>query len=86
MLNYIRVIGNYGSYFAREFEGKKKGGNQYRVVDAETITKPFFEGEATVTVKFDGDRKDEVILLDSESDPDLIKKYLGEKFIEYKRD
>jgi len=83
MLNYIRVIGIYGSYFAREFEGKKKGSNQYRVVDAKTIMKSFFEGEATVTVKFDGDRKDE-IKLDNESDPDLIKKYLGEKFLDEK--
>lgn len=83
MLNYIRVIAIYGGYFAREFEGKKKGGNQYRVVDAETIIKPFFDGEATVTVKFEGERKDEVIKLDWESDPDLIKKYLGEKFIAY---
>lgn len=80
MLNYIRVISISGSYFAREFEGKKKGVSQYRVVDAKTIIKSFVEGEAMVTVKFDGERKDE-IKLDYESDPELIKKYLGEKFL-----
>lgn len=83
MLNYIRVIAIYGSYFAREFEGKKKGSNQYRVVDVKTVLKSFLEGEATVTVKFDGERKDE-IKLDIESDPELIKKYLGEKFVKEK--
>ena len=82
-MNYIRVIRISGSFFAREFQKKDKikNNSQYREVDEKTVAKQFIEGEAKVEVIFeDSDR--ESIMLDNESDPDLIRRYLGQNFVE----
>jgi hypothetical protein len=51
-------------------------------VDEKTVAEKFFKGDATVTVEFE-DSPRESIVLDWESDEELIRKYLGSKFIKY---
>jgi hypothetical protein len=83
-MNYVRIIRISGSYFAREFKKPEKARKkvQYREVDEKTVAEQFLKGEATVEVIFeDSDR--EPILLDWESDQELIKKYLGSRFLAY---
>jgi len=81
-MNYIRVIRISGSFFAREFIKPEKARKkvQYREVDEKTVAEQFLKGDASVEVIFeDSDR--ESIKLNLESDPSLIKKYLGDRFI-----
>jgi hypothetical protein len=84
-MNYIRIIRISGSFFAREFikHEKTRKKPQYREVDEKTVAEQFLKGESTVEVIFeDSDR--ESIIMNWESDPELIKKYLGSRFLEYK--
>lgn len=83
-MNYVRVIRMSGSFFAREFNKPEKAKKRvkYREVDEKTVAEQFLEGDATVEVIFeDSDR--ESIILDRESDPEVIKRYLGTKFLEW---
>ncbi len=83
-MNYVRIIRISGSFFAREFRKPEKARKkvQYREVDEKTVAEQFLKGDATVEVIFeDSDR--EPIVLDWESDRELIKKYLGSKFLAY---
>ena len=83
-MNYIRVIRISGSFFAREFTKPEKARKkvQYREVDEKTVAEQFLKGDATVEVIFeDSDR--EPIKLGLESDRELIKRYLGDKFLAY---
>jgi len=84
-MNYVRVIRMSGSFFAREFKKPDKARKkvQYREVDEKTVAEQFLEGEATVEVIFeDSDR--EPIILNRESDPESIRRYLGSRFLEWK--
>jgi len=84
-MNYVRVIRISGSFFAREFKKPEKVRKkvQYREVDEKTVAEQFLKGDAAVEVVFeDSDR--ESIMLNWESDQELIKKYLGNRFIGYK--
>lgn len=81
-MNYVKIIRMSGSFFAREFQKKEKVKKniKYREVDEKTVRQQFKDGDATVEIYFeDSDR--EAILLDSFSDQEMIKKYLGEKFL-----
>ena len=83
-MNYIRVIRISGSFFAREFTKPEKARKkvQYREVDEKTVAEQFLKGDATVEVIFeDSDR--EPIKLGLESDRELIKRYLEDKFLAY---
>ncbi|MGE5631007.1 MAG: hypothetical protein ACM3TR_07925 [Caulobacteraceae bacterium] len=83
-MNYLRVIRMSGSFFAREFKRNEKARKkvQYREVDEKTVAEQFLKGDATVEVIFeDSDR--ESILIEKESDPEIIKRYLGSRFLEY---
>ena len=83
-MHYVRIIRISGSFFAREFRKPEKARKrvQYREVDEKTVAEQFLKGDATVEVIFeDSDR--EPIMLDWESDQELIKKYLGSKFLAY---
>lgn len=84
-MNYVRIIRISGSFFAREFKKPDKARKkvQYREVDEKTVAEQFLKGDATVEVVFE-DSEREPIMLDWESDPELIKKYLGSRFLEYK--
>lgn len=83
-MNYVRIIRISGSLFVREFKKPEKARKkvQYREVDEKTVAEQFLKGDATVEVVFE-DSEREPIMLDLESDQNLIKKYLGSKFIEY---
>jgi hypothetical protein len=84
-MNYVRIIRVSGSFFAREFKKPEKARKkvQYREVDEKTVAEQFLKGDATVEVIFE-DSEREPIVLDWESDPEQIKKYLGTRFLEYK--
>ncbi|MHB1392962.1 MAG: hypothetical protein ACYCYE_07785 [Clostridia bacterium] len=84
-MNYVRIIRMSGSIFVREFVKPEKARKkvQYREVDEKTVAEQFLKGDATVLVEFE-DSERQPIMLDLESDQELIKKYLGSKFIEYK--
>lgn len=84
-MNYVRIIRISGSFFAREFIKPEKARKkvQYREVDEKTVADQFLKGDATVEVVFE-DSEREPIKLDWESDPELIKKYLGIRFLAYK--
>lgn len=84
-MNYVRIIRISGSFFAREFRKPEKARKkvQYREVDEKTVAEQFLKGDATVEVIFE-DTEREPIMLDWESDPEMIKKYLGSRFLEYK--
>jgi hypothetical protein len=81
-MNYVKIIRMSGSFFAREFQKKEKAKKnlKYREVDEKTVLQQFKEGDATVEIYFeDLDRAS--MMLDAFSDRELIKKYLGEKFL-----
>lgn len=84
-MNYLRIIRISGSFFAREFKKPDKARKkvQYREVDEKTVADQFLKGDATVEVVFE-DSPREPITLDWESDEELIRKYLGSRFIKYK--
>ncbi|SHJ12173.1 hypothetical protein [Lutispora thermophila] len=81
-MRYIKVIRMSGSYFAREFEKneKSKKAIKIREVDEETAAEQFIYGEATIKVIFE-DLDREPIELSNESDEELIRRYLGTKFL-----
>ena len=80
-MNYLRIIRMSGNIFAREFEiTKKKKPNKYRIVDEKTVAEQFTKGDATVEIIFEESER-ESIKLDWESDPELIQRYLGARFI-----
>lgn len=81
-MNYIKVIRISGSFFAREFIKKEKVRKniKYREVDEKTVLDQFSKGCSTIEVIFE-DMDRESILINLESDPEIIKKYLGTKFL-----
>ncbi len=82
MERYHKLIGLTGSYFAKEFQKKKKQHkNKIREVKEDTVNKFFLEGSVDVLIVFEETGKE--ILLNINSDPDLIEKYLGESFLPY---
>lgn len=83
-MNYVRIIRISGSFFAREFKKPEKARKkvQYREVDEKTVAEQFLKGDATVEVVFE-DSEREPIMLNLESDQELIKRYLGSKFLSY---
>ena len=79
MKRYTKVIGLTGSHYTVEFEKIKHHDNKIREVREETVAKAFKAGKAEVMVVFE--EKQKQMLLDNFSDNDLIKKYLGKKFL-----
>lgn len=79
MKRYTKTIGISGSHYTNEFEKIKHHSNKVREVREETVAKMFKEGKAEVLVIFEETGKQ--MLLDDFSDKDLIKKYLGKKFL-----
>ena len=81
-MHYIKIIRISGSFFAREFQKKEKVRKniKYREVDEKTVAQQFRNGEATVEIYFE-DSERESFTLDSFSDAEQIKRYLGEKFL-----
>jgi len=79
MKRYTKMIGFTGSHFTSEFEKIKHHTNKIREVREDTVAKMFVAGKAEVLVIFEETNKQ--FLLDNFSDRDLIKKYLGKKFL-----
>lgn len=79
MKRYTKTIGITGSHFTNEFEKIKHHNNKVREVREETVAKAFKAGKAEVLVIFEETSKE--LLLDNFSDNDVIKKYLGKKFL-----
>ena len=81
MRRYTKVIRFMGNYFTKEYEKKKNHKNKTREVKEDTVAKFFLEGDTEILIYFQ--ENDREILLTPESDPEDIKKYLGEKFLAY---
>lgn len=81
-MHYVKVIRATGSFFAREFQKKEKVRKniKYREVDEKTVAQQFKDGDTTVEIYFE-DSEREPIILDFFSDRELIKKYLGDRFL-----
>lgn len=79
MKKYTKTIGITGSHYTNEFEKIKHYANKVREVREDTVAKMFKQGKAEVLVIFEEDSRE--YRLDNFSDQDLIKKYLGKKFL-----
>jgi hypothetical protein len=79
MNRYIKVIGLTGSFFAKEFVKKKHHKNKIREIKEETVAKLFSQGEAEILIYFQENNRE--ILITPDSDPEEIKKYLGNGFL-----
>jgi len=81
MLQYTRVITVKGTYFTRAHIKKKHHGEKIREITRDTVKKHFLDGNAEITVYFEESGKE--IVLSQFSDPEEIRKYLGEDFLTY---
>lgn len=79
MKRYTKVIRMTGYYFTKEFEKKKHHKNKVREIKEDTVAKFFLEGDTEVLVYFW--ERDREIFITPESNPEDIKRYLGEKFL-----
>lgn len=79
MNRYTKVIGLTGSMYVKEFEKIKHHKNKIRELNEETVAKVFKEGDTEITVYFE--ETDTEIIIDDFSDLELVKKYLGKKFL-----
>lgn len=81
MHTYTRVITVKGTYFTRTLIKKRHHADKVREITRDTVKKHFLEGNAEITVYFEESGKE--IVLSQFSDPDAIRKYLGEDFLSY---
>ncbi|MBN2795377.1 MAG: hypothetical protein JXR88_08240 [Clostridia bacterium] len=79
MKRYVKTIGISGAIYTNEFEKIKNYANKVREVREDTVIKSFKQGDVEVLVIFEETGQE--ILIDDFSDPELIKKYLGKKFL-----
>lgn len=79
MKRYVKTIGISGAHYTNEFEKIKHHNNKIREVREDTVIKMFKQGKAEVLVIFEENGKE--YLLDNFSDDDMIRKYLGKKFL-----
>jgi hypothetical protein len=81
-MHYVKIIKTSGIIFAREFTKPEKARKniKYREVEEKRVIQQFKDGETTVEIYFeDSDR--ESIILDAFSDREMIKQYLGDKYL-----
>jgi hypothetical protein len=81
MTQYHKMISLKGDYYLKEYETIKNHKNKIRYLREETVSEVFKKGEAEIVVHFEDSTK--VITIDYFSDSELIKKYLGPKFVLY---
>lgn len=79
MKTYTKTLGVSGAHYTVEFDKIRHHENKIREVREDTVAKNFREGKAQVHVVFEETGK--TMLLDDFSDIDLIRKYLGKKFL-----
>jgi len=78
-VKYTKVIGISGQIYAREYVKLKKNKTKVREVKEDTVIKAFLNGDTEIEVILED--LDKIILIDYFSDADLIRQYLGEKFV-----
>lgn len=78
-MKYTKVIGISGQIYAREYVKLKKNKTKVREVKEDTVIKAFLNGDTEIEVILED--LDKIILIDYFSDADLIRQYLGEKFV-----
>ncbi len=78
-MKYTKIIGISGPIYAREYVKQKKNKTKVREVKEDTVIKAFLNGDTEVEVILED--LDKIILIDYFSDADLIRQYLGEKFV-----
>ena len=78
-MKYTKIIGISGQIYAREYVKQKKNKTKVREVKEDTVIKAFLNGDTEVEVILED--LDKIILIDYFSDTDLIRQYLGEKFV-----
>ncbi len=76
---YNKYIDLKGSYFTRVHKKKEKHGDKLRYLREETVAKQFKDGNATILIHIE--EIGEEIEIDMFSDTELIRTYLGDKFI-----
>lgn len=78
-MKYTKVIGLTGQYFAREYVKIKKHKNKIREIKEATVLKAFLNGNTEIEVVLED--LDKTVYIDYFSDAEVIRQYLGEKFI-----
>jgi hypothetical protein len=79
MNQYTKIIGITGAIYTKSFEKIKHHKNKIREVNESTVIKAFKSGDTQVTVYFE--ETGEEVIIDDFSTPDMVKKYLGKKFL-----
>lgn len=80
MNNYTKVFSLLnGVYFTKAYETIKNHKNKIRPIQEETVAKVFKEDDAVITCIFEETGK--TIVIDMHTDPEIIKTYLGKKFL-----
>ncbi|MBF4695699.1 hypothetical protein [Fusibacter ferrireducens] len=79
MNQYTKVIGLTGAIYTKEFQKIKHHKNKIREVNEDTVIKAFKGGDTEILVFFE--ETGEEIIVDDFSDQELVKKYLGKKFL-----
>lgn len=79
MNRYTKIIGLTGEIYTKEFQKIKHHKNKVRDISEDTVAKVFKNGDAEIKVYFE--ETDIEIMIDAFSDVEIIKKYLGKKFI-----
>lgn len=83
-MNYYTKIFSLldGQYFTKEQQKIKHHKNKVRPIQEDTVAKNFLADDAEITVYFEDTGK--TLVIDSFSDEELIKTYLGKKFMKVK--
>jgi ribonuclease HIII len=68
-----------GPYFTKEYQSIKHHKNKLRPVLEDTVAESFLAFDAVITVIFEETGK--TIVIDAFTDEEIIKAYLGKKFI-----
>jgi len=79
MVQYHKIFTLKDSYFLKEYETIKHHKNKIRFLREETVAQAFKAGNVQIILHFEETGR--IIELDDFSDVDLIKKYLGPKFL-----
>ena len=79
MNRYTKVIGITGAIYTKEFQKIKHHKNKVRELNEDTVIKAFKDGNTEIFVLFE--ETGEEIVIDDFSDKELVKKYLGKKFL-----
>ncbi len=79
MKRYTKLIRITGAIYTSEQVKIKHHQNKIRHINEDTVIKHFKNGDTEVLVIFE--ETGESYLIDDFSEPELIKKYLGKKFL-----